>query len=360
MDKKEILQFEEDDASRMGVNGKQVFFTKRINGKTTHNKLEDEDSIKLEENKDTNNNIEEELFIEFKNPQYHKEDTEEENNEKENKKENKKAKNSKKKNIKKKKITKAQKRRKKRKRIIRVVVLFLIILGITIFTMVSPIFNIDNIEVSGVEKIQAETIVSLSKIQKGKNIFQINKKHIIKNIKENPYIEEASIKRKLPGTIQIDIKERAVAYQIKVINSFVYIDYQGYILEIASKNGGVPFVEGITTDQDTLLNGKRLLNSDLETLNALLKIMDAAKGADISKKITKIIIKDDEYKLELKKENKEAYLGNATNLTNKILYVKLILEKEKGNEGKIFVNGDLNSGFKPYFREKEKTNQKEE
>ena len=38
MDQKEILQFEPDDASRTGMNGKQVFFAKRINGKTTRNK----------------------------------------------------------------------------------------------------------------------------------------------------------------------------------------------------------------------------------------------------------------------------------------------------------------------------------
>ena len=31
---------------------------------------------------------------------------------------------------------------------------------------------------------------------------------------------------------------------------------------------------------------------------------------------------------------------------------KAIIEKEKGKEGDIFVNGDLNNKFQPYFREK--------
>ena len=33
MDKNNILQFEADDTSKTGINGKQVFFAKRINGK---------------------------------------------------------------------------------------------------------------------------------------------------------------------------------------------------------------------------------------------------------------------------------------------------------------------------------------
>jgi len=35
-----------------------------------------------------------------------------------------------------------------------------------------------------------------------------------------------------------------------------------------------------------------------------------------------------------------------------MLYILAIIEKEKDKEGDIFVNGDLNNKFQPYFREK--------
>ena len=35
---KDVLYFEEDDKSELGVNGKKVFLAKRINGKTERNK----------------------------------------------------------------------------------------------------------------------------------------------------------------------------------------------------------------------------------------------------------------------------------------------------------------------------------
>ena len=252
---------------------------------------------------------------------------------------------------KKKNISKSRQKRRKNKRLLKIFFILLIIIGIVIFAMVSPTFNIEQIEVEGNEKIDSETVVSLSGVPEGKNIFQVSKNSVIKNIKENAYIDDVSVKRKLPRTLEITVKEREVAYQIKVINSYVYIDYQGYILEVASKSANVPQVEGFVTEQDTLLNGKRLSNDDIEALKDILRIMETAKVEEILNLISKITIENKEYTLELKKEKKTVYLGNAKNLTNKMTYLKIILENEKENKGKIFVNGDINSGFKPYFRE---------
>lgn len=333
MDKKEILQFEEDDTSQLGMNGKQVFFTKRINGKTTHNKQESEESKTFENKKQDKK---QEIYIELENPLF---------------KENKPTENIEVKKVEKKKVAKAKKRRKKIKRLMRLGILLLIIAGTIIFSLVSPVFNITKIEAKGNEKIDSQTILSLSGIHEGKNIFRISKKDITQKLKENSYIEEVNIKRILPGTIEIDVKERKIAYQVKVINSYVYLDYQGYILEVASKVGKVPEIEGFTTEQDKLLNGKRLSNEDINKLKVILKIKETATSIDIWEKFSKIKIENNKYIVELKKENKIAYLGDATDLTNKMNFLKAILEDTKKETGKIFLNGNFSTGFKPYFRE---------
>ena len=54
---------------------------------------------------------------------------------------------------------------------------------------------------------------------------------------------------------------------------------------------------------------------------------------------------------EGREEKKKVYLGDCSNLSNKMLYVQAIIEQEKGKAGEIFVNGDLNNKFNPYFRE---------
>ena len=334
MDKNNILQFEADDTSKTGINGKQVFFAKRINGKVTRNK-EIEHKSKFIPDKEQNND--EELFIEFKNVRVNQERNPQKNN-----------------TPKKNNNNKQQKSKKKRKKISiipKIAVLFLFIIGIGIFAFISPIFNIRKIEVNGNNKIDEDTVVSLSGINIGKNIFQISKKEVANNIKENSYINNVEIKRILPGTLKLDVEERKIAYQVKVINSYVYLDYQGYILEVSSKKEKVPLVEGFTTNQDTLLNGKRLYNNDIKLLRAILRIMETAKTSEIDNLISKISVKNNEYILELSKENKLVYLGYATDLTNRMTYVKIIVDKEKGKTGKVFVDKDINNGFKPYFRE---------
>ena len=334
MDKNNILQFEADDTSKTGINGKQVFFAKRINGKVTRNK-EIERESKFIPNK--NQNDDDELFIEFKNVKFNpktapqKKVTPNKNN------------NSKINNIKKKK--------KKVSIIPKIAVLFLIIIAIGIFAFISPIFNIKAIEVNGNNKIDKDTVISLSGVNIGKNIFQVSKKQVINSIKENQYINNVEVKRKLPGTLELKVEERKIAYQVKIINSYVYIDYQGYILEVSAKKEKVPLIEGFTTEQETLLNGKRLINNDIKLLRTILRIMETAKTSEIDKLISKISVKNNEYILELSKENKLVYLGDATDLTNRMTYVKIIVDKEKGKTGKAFVGKDINNGFKPYFRE---------
>ena len=59
-----------------------------------------------------------------------------------------------------------------------------------------------------------------------------------------------------------------------------------------------------------------------------------------------------EYSIYIEEENKKVHLGDSTNLSNKMLYVMAIIEAEKGKQRDIFVNGDLNNKFQPYFREK--------
>ena len=343
MEKNNILQFEADDTSKTGVNGKQVFLTKRINGKVTRNKEVANDSRYIPENEVKKDNKDDELFIELKNVKIKPEQNpqNQQKNKKNNKNFNKRHTNR----------NKREDRSIKSKIISKIIIIIILIIGMTIFAFISPIFNIEEIKVIGNDNIDTSTIVSLSGIIKDKNIFQISKNKAIKGIKENPYINTVNIKGLLPRTVEIDIQERKISYQIKVINSYVLIDYQGYILEVSSKDAKVPIIEGFKTEQNTLLNGKRISEKDLEYLRSLLRIMETSKNSGIAELISKIIINNDEYIIELKKENKIAYIGNATDLTSRMEYIKIIIDSEKGNSGKIFVNGDINNGFRPYFRE---------
>ena len=53
--------------------------------------------------------------------------------------------------------------------------------------------------------------------------------------------------------------------------------------------------------------------------------------------------------IHMEEKKKVIYLGDITDLSNKMLYIKAILQDEEGVEGEIFINGDLNKQD-VYFR----------
>lgn len=252
------------------------------------------------------------------------------------------------------KLTEKQIKRNKRiKLVIKLFLLLAVITGIIIYLMLSPVFNIKNIKVEGNSQITSEQIISLSKIQKDINLFSVSNKDTISSIKENPYIKTVKVKRTLPDTITLVITERTTRFILEYGSSYAYIDNQGYILEISANiKEGLPKIIGYKTSQEEIIPGNRLIEEDLEKLNNVLKITSVAKNNLIDGLITTINIQDENnYSLYLEQEQKTVYLGDCSSLDTKMTYVKVILEKEKGHAGEIFVNMDLNEK-NPYFREK--------
>lgn len=250
----------------------------------------------------------------------------------------------------------ARKRKKKIKRIkflLKLIIFVGLISGAMIFSLTSPIFNIKKINVSNNSEISSDTVISLSGITQDENIFRFYKGSSINKIKENPYIENVKIHRKLPNTIEIEVEERVAKYCVDYMQKYAYINIQGYILEISEDSKKLPIIYGITTNEEEVVPGNRLNNEDLSRLEDVIKIMNATTEKELDGKVTGIDISDkNKYILYLGEEKKNVHLGDATNLSNKMLYVVAIMEQEKEKEGDIYVNGDLNNKFQPYFREK--------
>lgn len=229
-------------------------------------------------------------------------------------------------------------------------ILVVLFIGL-IFLLLSPIFNLNNIIVNGNDKISKSSIVDLSKLNNGENIFRINKKQIINSIKENGYIESVKIKRVLPDEIEINVTERTATFMIEYGTGYVYINNQGYILEMSNNKIDLPIIAGISTPSDEIIEANRLNNNDLEKLNIVLKIMSVAEINNIKSLITNIDISDDnDYKVTFGSAGKVAYLGDCSNIETRMLYVAAILTNEEGKSGEIFVNMNLNSE-NPFFRE---------
>ena len=249
-----------------------------------------------------------------------------------------------------------RKRRQKRekrfrilKSILKILLLFAIIVGILLFLFISPVFNIKNINVQGNNKINTEEIESLSKINMNENIFRFSSRQIEENVKENAYIDTVEVKRKIPNTVEIIVTEREAKYQLEYGNAFVYIDGNGNILEISNENANLPIIRGYSTAQENIQVGNKLVDEDCNKLLTIEKFLRVAKTNEIYDIMTYIDISNaKDYKFELPSKGKVAYLGDDTNINDKILTLKEILTREEGKNGQIFIN---DSNKMPYFRE---------
>ena len=183
------------------------------------------------------------------------------------------------------------KMKKKRKRknpilfLIKWTSVLLLLIGTIIFILTTPMFNIKNINISGIKHLTEEQVISLSELNKNENLFKNSKSKITSNIKQTPYVESVIIKRKLPDTIDIQIKERKRSYMLKFVNGYVYIDTQGYILEISEEKLKLPIISGYKTEEEKISEGNRLITEDLENLNNVLKITNSLEEIDVAKEI---------------------------------------------------------------------------
>ena len=273
-----------------------------------------------------------------------------------NKRKNKNISNNKKKPAVTKKISKKQemaiKKRKLILKIIRTIVLIGILIGTLIYILLSPLFNIKDVTVTGNNKLSGEEIISLSEIRTEENIFKTSKNDIKNRIKTNPYVENVKIRRKLPDKVEIIVVERVATYMLPFANSYVYINNQGYMLEITSPKANLPIITGFSTPEENLHEGERLLSEDLVKLGEVLQIIESANANGIQELITKIDISNrQDYTIMLEKEKKLVHMGDVSNLSTKMSYINKIIQDEAGIEGEIFVNTDLtNKGA--VFREK--------
>ena len=225
------------------------------------------------------------------------------------------------------------------------------VISAIIALLLSPVFNIQTIEVVGNKQISKEEIKSLSGIEIYENLFKVINKKVENNIKENAYINTVKVSKKIPDTIHIEVEEREASYMLEYGNGFVYVNNQGYMLEISSIKKELPILIGISTSKEDYKAGNRLNEEDLIKLGTVIKIMNSAQTNGIASLITKIdISNENNYTLFLETERKTAYLGDCSNLETRMLFLVGILEKEKENPGEIFINMNLNTDD-AYFRE---------
>jgi len=297
-----------------------------------------------------NNNLDDEIVIGINKPKAPKKNKKSTKNKTKNEELKKETKKTTKQVAKKATSKKKDKPKKSKKGLVVISIIFIIILTGFILMNVD-ICKINNVEVISNDRVSVEQIKELANFDQYNNLFAINKVKIKEDIKKNAYIEEVNVSRKFPNTVKITVKERVPKYLLQVADSYIYINNQGYMLEVSVEKLDLPIILGFKTDLSNVQAGNRLEVEDLKQLETIIKIVETARSNDIANYITKIDVSDEKnYTLIMESEQKTVYLGDCSDLNTKMLYLTGILTQTKNLAGEIFLNMDLNTDD-AYFRE---------
>ncbi|MCP3876218.1 MAG: FtsQ-type POTRA domain-containing protein [Desulfobacteraceae bacterium] len=149
----------------------------------------------------------------------------------------------------------------------------------------SNVFNIKSIKISGTHRVLKNDIIKLAKLTKKDNIFNINLFSVEKLIASHPWIQSASVKRKLSTTLFVSVIEQVPLAIVKIENlSDILINTKGQPFKEYNPHKdsieNLPVITGLdlTNKDDQFMFNGPLFNSILN----FLKIQDSSTVSQIT------------------------------------------------------------------------------
>ncbi len=203
----------------------------------------------------------------------------------------------------------------------------------------SPYFEINSIQINGLDNLTEEQVKGMLTTNEGNNIFSFSASKCEKNILKSHYVESVNISRDLPHTIIIDLNEYKLRGYVPYMGSYLYINENGLILDIQKNiTKQLPVIEGLNFDNFT---AGEVLNVD--NPNAFSTMVELSKLFDKYQLLTDIIRVDvtNINDIHLYVNNVDVEFGNMDNANRKILMLIEVLKQLDTNyAGVLNLTGD--------------------
>jgi len=205
------------------------------------------------------------------------------------------------------------------------------------FILSLPVWQISSVKVAGINYLPEAKMISTAKIPQGENIFLIDLDEVRARFSNMIQIKEIKIKRKLPSTIVIEIKERA-PYAIVVIGGTTsLVDEDGYVIAGKSLSSSIykldiskyPVIRGV--NKKNLEKGMRLDQNDREFVRTALEML--SKFIDIS--AIQIEVGDREDIVIYIEDILKVKIGAPSDIERKIKIIKAMRDSVQGKWTKI-------------------------
>ncbi len=197
---------------------------------------------------------------------------------------------------------------------IKVDLTLLLMITIGMYTLLnSELFETKNIEIVGNTVLSDDEIIKKLDIKVDKNIFMYNTNKMINKLNDNPYIEDVKIKRNIPSGLKVTIKEKEIYAILRDGKDYCYIDNQANFIEQIKD---IEKDDIVKVDVSYIIEDNKVKFKDKEEKDTLIKLLDAIKECNLSKKINEInfeksdiinIYTNDNIQIKLNKDNNIKY-----------------------------------------------------
>ena len=247
-------------------------------------------------------------------------------------------------------INRAGKRKKARLNKIKknaVLIGVLLLILIISSALLSPIFDVKNVIVSGTFILTDEKVIEVSKIEKEKNTFLFRTSSAEELVSELSFIDTVNIKRKLPSTVLIEITECKPIAQISLDEAvYLVVDKNRKILDSTTENlrYAVPTIENVNVSEFSV--GELLTETKDPHCDTMLTIVNELNENDMLDN-TKRLYYEDSYQFEYA-NGIICDLEKGKEITYKIKFLKeAIANIPEGKKGILEFVDDYKAVFKP-------------
>jgi len=227
------------------------------------------------------------------------------------------------------------------------IILCAVLTPLAVAIAITVFFRVSEVVVTGESGYSDYQIVEASGIKAGQNMFQFNKFKAIDGIFEDmPYIDEISIRRHLPDTVEIKVSRCSPVATIEHDGLWYLMDIKGKVLENvgAVEPSGYPVITG--AEIKSLKVGKYAEFISEETQKPLFLVLNTAINNDILQYIGCIDV-EKAYNIKFTyKDRFSVNLGDSEQMEKKFRFLLTVEDKLlPSNRGTI----DLSDGTTAWF-----------
>lgn len=139
-------------------------------------------------------------------------------------------------------------RRRSPRRLLKALAFIAICSGLMAIVVYSPLFTLQRLTVNGNSYLKPDEIMQIAHVYHGEPLYQLETAEVTQHLLRDLRIESATVHRRLPDTLEIDIVERRPIATVACDLGYLDLDRHGKVIACyrGLKSMAIPVITGVT------------------------------------------------------------------------------------------------------------------